>query len=273
MTEIKICGIKDAREITYLNETNVSYAGFVLYPPSKRYIKIEDTGHIFDKLNQNIRKVAVTVSPDLKLIEAVEQAGFDIIQIHGEIDIEILKQCKIPVWLAVNLQKQEEKQSKSQQEKPQQKEISQKEIEQEKAEQKKAEQDAWAEYMKYINCKNVQAVLVDAKDFGSGKTFDWSSYDVTNQNHDATQQYTTTTQQTHNTAQYIKTNYASFRKQLKQTNKKFILAGGLTPDNVKEGIRIFTPDIVDVSSGVEGSNGKDFDKITKFVNQVRGGEQ
>lgn len=217
MTEIKICGIKDAREITYLNETNVSYAGFVLYPPSKRYIKIEDTGHIFDKLNQNIRKVAVTVSPDLKLIEAIEQAGFDIIQIHGEIDIEILKQCKIPVWLAVNLQKQE----------------------------------VWTEYMKYINCENVQAVLVDAKDFGSGKTFDWSSY----------------------TDQYVKTSYATFRKQLKQTNKKFILAGGLTPDNVKEGIRIFTPDIVDVSSGVEGSNGKDFDKITKFVNQVRGGEQ
>ena len=217
MTEIKICGIKDAGEITYLNETNVSYAGFVLYPPSKRYIKIEDTGQLLDKLNQNIRKVAVTVSPDLKLIEAIEQAGFDIIQIHGEIDIEILKQCKIPVWLAVNLQKQE----------------------------------IWAEYMKYTNYENVQAVLVDAKDFGSGKTFDWSSY----------------------TDQYMKTSYASFRKQLKQTNKKFILAGGLTPDNVKEGIRIFSPDIVDVSSGVEGSNGKDFDKIIKFVEQVRGGEQ
>ncbi len=217
MTEIKICGIKDAGEITYLNETNVSYAGFVLYPPSKRYIKIEDTGQLLDKLNQNIRKVAVTVSPDLRLIEAVEQAEFDILQIHGGIDIEILKQCKIPVWLAVNLQKQE----------------------------------IWAEYMKYTNYENVQAVLVDAKDFGSGKTFDWSSY----------------------TDQYMKTSYASFRKQLKQTNKKFILAGGLTPDNVKEGIRIFSPDIVDVSSGVEGSNGKDFDKIIKFVEQVRGGEQ
>ena len=36
-----------------------------------------------------------------------------------------------------------------------------------------------------------------------------------------------------------------------------MLAGGLTADNVSEGIRIFEPDIVDVSSGVENETGKD----------------
>ena len=54
-------------------------------------------------------------------------------------------------------------------------------------------------------------------------------------------------------------------------NKKLVLAGGLTPSNVAEGIRIFTPDIVDVSSGVEKDygSGKDEEKIKQFVRKVK----
>lgn len=48
-----------------------------------------------------------------------------------------------------------------------------------------------------------------------------------------------------------------------------MLAGGLTADNVSEGIRIFEPDIVDVSSGVENETGKDEEKIRRFVEQVK----
>jgi phosphoribosylanthranilate isomerase len=49
-----------------------------------------------------------------------------------------------------------------------------------------------------------------------------------------------------------------------------ILAGGLTPDNVAEAIRIVRPDIVDTASGVESSPGqKDAGKLERFVAQVR----
>jgi phosphoribosylanthranilate isomerase len=49
-----------------------------------------------------------------------------------------------------------------------------------------------------------------------------------------------------------------------------ILAGGLTPENVAEAIRIVRPDIVDTASGVESSPGqKDADKMQRFVAQVR----
>jgi len=51
--------------------------------------------------------------------------------------------------------------------------------------------------------------------------------------------------------------------------KPIVLAGGLTPDNVKQAIDLVHPYAVDVSSGVESSPGiKDRDKVAAFMNQV-----
>ena len=51
--------------------------------------------------------------------------------------------------------------------------------------------------------------------------------------------------------------------------KSIVLAGGLTPDNVKQAIDLVHPFAVDVSSGVESSPGiKDKDKVAAFMRQV-----
>ena len=86
----------------------------------------------------------------------------------------------------------------------------------------------------------ITAVVVDGAEYGSGKTFDWTD------------------------AEQIREKQKIF-----WDNRKFVLAGGLNPENVSEAIRIFQPDIVDVSSGVEGSNGKDKQKIYRFIEAVK----
>jgi phosphoribosylanthranilate isomerase len=53
---------------------------------------------------------------------------------------------------------------------------------------------------------------------------------------------------------------------------RFVLAGGLTPENVEEAIRTVRPVGVDVSSGVETSPGvKDFQKVSTFLANARRG--
>jgi len=50
-----------------------------------------------------------------------------------------------------------------------------------------------------------------------------------------------------------------------------ILAGGLTPDNVGEAVRLLSPYAVDVSGGVEAARGvKDAGKVGRFVRAVKG---
>ncbi|MBO0466096.1 phosphoribosylanthranilate isomerase [Enterococcus plantarum] len=50
-------------------------------------------------------------------------------------------------------------------------------------------------------------------------------------------------------------------------NKKIIIAGGLTPENVQKAKRTFNPYAVDVSSGVETNGEKDLKKIIAFLRE------
>ncbi len=88
---------------------------------------------------------------------------------------------------------------------------------------------------KYLVRDDIKGILFDAPNPGSGTAFDWN-----------------------------------ILSGIKKGDKMLILAGGLTPSNVKLGIENVRPDMVDVSSGVEfEQGGKDPEKIITFVRNAK----
>lgn len=57
---------------------------------------------------------------------------------------------------------------------------------------------------------------------------------------------------------------------LKDIQRPYFLAGGLTPENVGGAVATLHPYAVDVSSGIETDGAKDKEKMTQFVRAVRG---
>lgn len=216
MTKIKICGIKKKEEIEMLNRAKVDYAGFVFYEKSKRYIEPEIASEIAKGLSKNIKKVAVTVSPDANLAKKAEDLGFDILQVHKELKKEVLESTGIPIWRAVNISDIEEYE----------KEVLK------------------IDNLPYDLRNRIEAIVVDAPSYGSGRPFNWKR------------------------SRRLKKAGTTSPPDGK-SDYRFVLAGGLSAGNVAEGMDIFKPDIVDVSSSVEGDNGKEEDKINVFVSEVR----
>jgi len=67
-----------------------------------------------------------------------------------------------------------------------------------------------------------------------------------------------------------KHDWSKSREIKESINCPIILAGGLTPENVAEAIRVVEPYAVDVASGVESSPGiKNHQKIIDFIQNVR----
>ena len=135
---VKVCCLTDTVEADYLNKNKVDFAGFVLFfPKSKRNISIEKAEQIMAELDENIKKVAVIVSPDESEIQQINGSGFDYVQIHGEIKDRLLEQISKPVFKAFNI----------------------KDIK---------------NIHKYQNNAKIVGYVFDAAAPGSGKVFDWS---------------------------------------------------------------------------------------------------
>ena len=86
MTKIKICGLTTPQEAGWVSKAQADYAGMVLFfPKSKRNITIDQAKEIMKYLPPQIRKVAVVVSPSALQIKEIQENGFDIVQIHGQV--------------------------------------------------------------------------------------------------------------------------------------------------------------------------------------------
>lgn len=137
-TKIKICGLTKASEAEYLNKNKVDFAGVVLfYEKSKRNVSTEAAKEIIKALSNDIKAVAVMVSPTLEQVKTAMDIGFDYVQIHGKIADDIIKESGLPILKAFNI-------------------------------------DDMDMLDFYGRCSAIKGYVFDAHEPGSGKTFDWN---------------------------------------------------------------------------------------------------
>ena len=147
-TKVKICGLTCEKDVEYVLVAKPDYVGMVcFFSKSKRNISIERAKSLIKLLkasDESISVCAVTVSPEAWQVCDIIEAGFDHIQIHGEMKNEI-SQMDYPAGFTIirafnNVD-----------------EMTLKEI--------AASKDN----------KNIGYYLFDAAEPGSGKQFEWSS--------------------------------------------------------------------------------------------------
>ena len=201
MTKVKICGLTREVDIEYVNELKPDYIGFV-FAKSKRKVTAEAAFSLREKLDKNIKVVGVFVNESIEAVrEIAEKVKLDVLQFHGEEDMQYINDFKdYEVWKALSVNCEEDF----------------------------AKLDEFKKLRILLDSK-VEGVLG-----GTGQTFDWNllkKYDF---------------------------------------NNNIILAGGLNSENVELTTNFVVSYAVDVSSGVETDGVKDYNKIKKFIEKVRG---
>ncbi|MGN0522763.1 MAG: phosphoribosylanthranilate isomerase [Eubacterium sp.] len=102
MAKIKICGLKRPEDISYVNKLSPDYVGFVLSNGYKRSIDMAQLRKLRDKLNSNIKAVGVFVNEPVDIVNAcIKMELIDMVQLHGNEDVEYIKQIKAPVIKAL----------------------------------------------------------------------------------------------------------------------------------------------------------------------------
>lgn len=212
--QIKICGLTREAEAQYLNEAGADYAGFVFYEKSKRNVTQEQARAVMERLDKRIKRVAVTVSPDMELAAQIEKNGFDILQVHGTLSRKVLERTNLPVWYAFHIAREEDL----------------------------IGQQLFLKELPKEQQGKIQGIVVDGAKSGSGIPFDW---------------------------QLLKGLCEDPRFSDVFGGRKQILAGGIGSDNVQRAMALLSPDVIDVSSKVEGENGKNEQKVLEITRMVK----
>lgn len=92
MAKIKICGLRRAEDIAYVNELKPDFAGFIMTKRFWRYA--ENIDELLPQLSPDIKSVGVFVDEPL---DVVNSFGFDYVQLHGSESPEYCRGVKAPV--------------------------------------------------------------------------------------------------------------------------------------------------------------------------------
>lgn len=250
MSRIKICGLKRIEDVYAVNEFKPDYVGFV-FAATKRFVSDESAAILKAALNPDIPAVGVFVNePIAHIVKLAREKSIDIIQLHGQEDLDY-----------VNRLREELKKEVGSQDKGETSRIplikvvridvtmDEKHATEKLADEKTVNENvyaAWKEKQTEINRKLIleakkcepEYLLFDSKvkgiPGGSGQTFD-----IANLPDDA------------------------------EIGLPYFLAGGIDLSNVADLIALKSPFGIDVSSAVETDGLKDAEKIKAMIEAVR----
>lgn len=255
-TRVKFCGLVRRQDVDTAVALGVDAIGFVFYGPSKRYVAPEEAARLRRRLPSWVRAVGLFVNAPMdEVIATVDQVGLDVVQAHGDEtpdDLRPLRARRIPYWKALRVGGTPEELRASSR------------VQDVVGEQVVPYTGAgsWADWNALLETGRVPAdpvmlahalmvasgaesCLLDSAGpgfGGSGAAFDWTvldSMELVRARHEPDSPYTS----------------------LVSPDERFILAGGLTPDNVGEAIRRVHPLGVDVSSGIQGADAREKDAV------------
>ena len=204
-TRIKICGITSVEDALAAARLGADAIGLVFYPPSPRYVEVEQAAEITAALPPFVTTVALFVNADEQTIaDVVSRVRIDLIQFHGNECKDYCGMHQRPYIKAVRMSDD-------------------------------------VDLDKQLNdFSQARGLLLDTYKAGvpggTGEQFKWDRVPA-------------------------------------HVADKIILAGGLTPENVKDAVAQVHPYAVDVSGGVESVPGKkDTEKMARFIEAVRSQE-
>lgn len=255
MSRIKICGLKRIEDVYAVNEFKPDYVGFV-FAATKRFVSDETAAILKAALNPDIPAVGVFVNePIAHIVKLVREKSIDIIQLHGQEDLDYVNQLRKELTKEVGSQDKGETSrvplikvvriDVTMDEKLADEKLSGEKLTDEKTVDENA-YTAWKEKQIEMNRKLIleakkcepEYLLFDSKvkgtPGGSGQTFD-----IANLPDD------------------------------EEIGLPYFLAGGIDLSNVADLIALKRPFGIDVSSAVETEGVKDAEKIKAMIEAVR----
>jgi phosphoribosylanthranilate isomerase len=238
MTWIKICGITNLEDALVAAEAGADALGFVFYEKSPRKVMAFIAAEIVERLPQRTEKVGVFVDGSgFDPLDTVRAAGLTAIQNTLGFDHSINTDSKMMLAMA------------GFQHPPKLFVAFPASWAFENAHRianltdrfAHLRRDSASVYSKYQGCFDTFFMDSSTREQpgGTGKPFDWEKA-------------------------------KAIAEHMHESGLKLVVAGGLTPENVREAISILHPWGVDVSSGVETSPGKkDPEKVRAFIKAVR----
>ena len=235
-TMVKICGLRRPEDVQAANELKPDLAGFILSPGFRRSIDTEQAKMLRRILSPDIRTVGVFVNaPQDEILRAADSGCIGMIQLHAKEDDAYITRLTgltdLPVIKAFRISEKKD--------------------------------------LEAAAASSAQWILLDSG-AGTGKPFDWDLLERFLQNRKNAGESEKLTENAGKTECAVETRPQECRSSsLFPGGRPWLLAGGLTAENVKTAIRRFHPTVVDVSSKVETNGFKDPAKMAAFIAAVR----